>query len=218
MASRDKLEETRRPAPRLYLVAPPHAAGLENMLAGSLGVVDIAAVLLRLPASDERGRTGYAKALAPTIQRNGTALLLDGSVELAARAGADGAHVAGLANLEVALATLKPERIAGCGALVTRDDAMRAAEAGADYVMFGDPDESGQRPPFDAVTERVTWWAELFEVPCVGYAMAPAEIAPLAAAGADFVAMGEWVFADPSRASAALTDAARALAGMETAA
>ena len=58
MASRDKLEETRRPAPRLYLVAPPHAAGLENMLAGSLGVVDIAAVLLRLPASDERGRTG----------------------------------------------------------------------------------------------------------------------------------------------------------------
>ena len=49
---------------------------------------------------------------------------------------------------------------------------MLAGEAGADYVMFGEPDRRGGRPPFDAIVERVEWWAELFELPCVGYAAA----------------------------------------------
>ena len=47
-------------------------------------------------------------------------------------------------------ASLKPERIAGCGGLATRHDAMLAAEAGADYVMFGEPDD--ERTP--AVVRR----------------------------------------------------------------
>ena len=54
---------------------------------------------------------------------------------------------------------------------------MLAAEAGADYVMFGEPDENGHRPSFDAVIERVEWWAEVFEIPCVGFAAHPDEIA-----------------------------------------
>ena len=47
---------------------------------------------------------------------------------------------------------------------------MVAAEAGADYVMFGEPDAAGERPGFAAIEERVAWWAEVFEAPCVGYA------------------------------------------------
>src|SRR5262245_6221936 len=133
MASRDNPTPPRRPAPRLYLVTPPDSAGLRNRLVELLATADVAAVLLRLPAADERGQINHAKALAPTVQDKGAALLLDGHPELAARAGADGAHLAGLSALEAALATLKPARIAGCGALTTRDDAMRAGEAGADY-------------------------------------------------------------------------------------
>ena len=38
---------------------------------------------------------------------------------------------------------LKPERIVGVGGLATRHDAMLAAEQGADYVMFGEPDQVG---------------------------------------------------------------------------
>ena len=47
---------------------------------------------------------------------------------------------------------------------------MLAAEAGADYVMFGEPDAAGHRPSFEAIAERVAWWAEVFEPPCVGFA------------------------------------------------
>ncbi len=128
----------------------------------------------------------------------------------------DGAHVSGPAALEVALAALKPARIVGCGGLDTRHDAMLAAEAGADYVMFGEPDANGDRPSFAAIADRVAWWAELFEVPCVGFAASLDEVEPLAAAGADFVAVGDCVFADGRGSAAAVADAARRLAVVET--
>jgi len=208
--------ETRRPAPRLYLVAPQDAPELANQLADALGAADIAAVLLRLPATDERGQVNHVKALAPTVQDRGAALLLDGHPDLAARAGADGSHLSGIDALGSAIATLKPARIAGCGGLETRHEAMVAAEAGADYVMFGEPDTSGGRPAFEVIAQRVAWWAEVFEIPCVGFAATLDEVEPLAAAGADFIAMGDCVFGAGHGAAAAVADAARRLAIAET--
>jgi thiamine-phosphate pyrophosphorylase len=96
--------------------------------------------------------------------------------------------------------------------MTSRHDAMLAAEAGADYVMFGEPDRNGVRPAFAAVVDRVTWWRPLFESPCVAYAGEVAEIAPLAAAGADFIAVGPFVFDDPRGLRAALAEAKALLA------
>ena len=42
------------------------------------------------------------------------------------------------------------------------------------------------------------------------------EVAALGAAGADFVALGDWVFADPRGAAAAVAEAGETLARMET--
>jgi thiamine-phosphate pyrophosphorylase len=216
MASREKPAEPRRPAARLYLVTPQDPAGLAERLAEALAAADVAAVLLRLPQGDERARIDHAKALAPTVQNKGAALLLDGHADLAARAGADGAHLGGVEALTAALPMLKPACIAGCGRLTTRHDAMLAGEAGADYVMFGEPDATGRRPSLNAVAERVAWWAELFEIPCVGFAASLDELEPLAAAGADFVAVGECIFADQRGDAAAVADAAQRLAVAET--
>jgi len=152
------------------------------------------------------------KTLAPVIQNAGAALLLDGHVELVARAGADGAHLNGLAALEDALPSLKPDRIAGVGGLATRHDSMAAGERGADYVLFGEPDANGQRPSVDAIAERLQWWDELFEPPCIGFAASCEEAAEFAAAGADFVLVGDFVWADPRGAKAALSDAGHAIA------
>ncbi len=55
---------------------------------------------------------------------------------------------------------------------------------GADYVLFGDLDG-----PFEATLDAVEWWAELFEVPCVGIATSLEEAEALAEAGAEFVAL-----------------------------
>ena len=64
-----------------------------------------------------------------------------------------------------------------------------------------------RRPSFEAILERVEWWAEVFEIPCVGYAAHLDEIGPLSAAGADFIAVGAFVFDDPRGPAAALKDA-----------
>jgi thiamine-phosphate pyrophosphorylase len=223
MASRGNPIEPQRPVPRLYLVTPQDLvtpqvsdpAGLMNALAAALEGSDIAAVLLRLADADERTLINRAKALAPVVQDQGAAFLLAGHAELVARTGADGAHLTGVDAFAAALSTLKPERIAGCGGLASRHDAMLAAESGADYVMFGEPDKDGHRPSFEAVIERVAWWAEVFEIPCIGFADGPQEVEPLVTAGADFIAAGDWVFTDPRGPAAAVAEIARQLAPRE---
>jgi thiamine-phosphate pyrophosphorylase len=208
-----------RPAPRLYLVTPriEDATAFFAPLAAALVAGDIAAVLLRLAEADERTQINRAKTLGAIVQDKDVALLLDGHSELVARAGADGAHVAGLAEFTEAIGHLKPERIVGAGGLTTRHDAMAAAEANADYVMFGEPNAAGERPSFAAIEERVAWWAEVFEAPCVAYAASADEVAPLVKAGADFIALGDWIWRDPRAVAATIADAARLLHVPETA-
>ena len=179
---------------------------LEN-LAHLLVQADVAAVLLRLKPSDPRTLISRIKALAPAIQDAGAALLLETHVELVARAGADGAHVSGIEAFKDALPTLKPDRIVGCGGLKTRHDSMTAGELGADYVLFGEPDERGQRPSVEAIAERLQWWDELFEPACVGFAESCEEAGEFARAGADFVLVGEFIWANPRGAEAALKQA-----------
>jgi thiamine-phosphate pyrophosphorylase len=228
-----------RPTPRLYLITPPVAepAAFAPQLEAALGAGDVAAVLLRLAAADERTLINRTKILAETVQRRDVALLVDNRPGFVARAGADGAHVSGIEAFAAALALLKPDRIAGAGGLVSRHDAMLAAETGADYVMFGEPPpypppQAGEgshhfpppragegqgggprrRMPFDDILERLTWWAELFEIPCVGYAASRDEVAPLAQTGADFIALGEWIWTEPQNTAATIAAAAQQLA------
>jgi thiamine-phosphate pyrophosphorylase len=202
-----------RPVPRLYLATPvlddpaPLATGLAEVLAGA----DVAAVLLRLKETDQRTMITRVKTIAPVVQGCGAALLLDGHVELVARGGADGAHLGSLAALEEALPSLKPDRIAGVGGLATRHDSMTAGESGADYVLFGEPDAERQRPSTEAIAERLEWWAELFEPPCIGFAASREEAYEFALAGADFVLVGDFIWADPRGAATALADVEQAI-------
>jgi thiamine-phosphate pyrophosphorylase len=201
--------ESARPAQRLYLLTPSVAdpAAITDQLGAVLAAADVAAVLLRLASADERTLINRIKVLAPAIQNRGAALVIDGRPDLVARAGADGAHLSGTEALASAIPALKPQRIAGVGNLQTRHDAMVAAEAGADYVMFGEPDSDGRRPSFAAIVERVAWWSELFEIPCVAYAERFDEMGELCTAGADFIAVADPALADPRACAAAMAQA-----------
>lgn len=203
--------KTPNSSPRLYLVVPPltDPAAVVAALMPALAAADIAAVLLRLPAADERTLINYIKQIAPIVQERGVALLLEGHADLVARAGADGAHISGGDAVKDAASMLKPDRIVGAGGLAGRHDAMQAAESGADYVMFGEPASAGKRPSFEAIEDRVAWWVEVFEIPCVAYAESLAEVESLAAA--EFVALGPFIFDDPRGAAAAVADAAARL-------
>jgi thiamine-phosphate pyrophosphorylase len=205
--------ETERPAPRLYLVTPPvkDAAAFARLLEPALGAADVAAVLLRLAPGEESELVERIKLLAPIAERAGAALILEGHADLVGRSGADGAHLTGIRAVEDAVARLKPNGIAGAGGMTTRHDAMLAAEADADYVLFGEPDLNGERPSLSAIEERVAWWAEVFQPPCVAYAKQLDEVGALAAAGADFVAIADFVWDDPRGPAAIVAEAAQQL-------
>jgi thiamine-phosphate pyrophosphorylase len=202
-----------RPKPRLYLATPPltSAEAFASKLAEIIKDVDIAAVLLRLAGGDDAALSRVIAALAPPVQKAGAALLVDGHTEIASLSSADGVHVSDPVELKATLGRFKPDRIVGVGGLQSRHDAMVAAEAGTDYVLFGEPDGEGHRPATEAILERVSWWAELFELPCVAYAATLEEAHDLATAGADFILVGDFIWSDPRGSRVALMDAVAAI-------
>jgi thiamine-phosphate pyrophosphorylase len=196
-------------APRLSLATPPlaEAAAFAPALNEALAAGDIASLLIRFAGADERTNETIVRALAPAAQEKDVAVLVAASPNVALRAGADGAHVSGCGDaLAEAIKKLSPRYIVGAGEVETRDDAMRAGEAGADYVMFSDRDTA-------ALIERVAWWAELFNTPCVARAATLADIAPLVQAGADFVLLDDAVWSDARGPAAAVAEAQARLNG-----
>jgi thiamine-phosphate pyrophosphorylase len=194
----------------LYLVTPllsaADAGAFVGIFAETLEAAPIVCALVRFAP----GSVAHAKAIVTPLLRPvrdaDCALLIESDARLAARLGADGVHVAGVGeDLVEAIKSLKPERIVGAGSLRTRDEAMTAGEMETDYVMFGEPHGGAQTTGLASLmslTERVAWWAEIFETPCVAYADTIEAAGTLADAGADFVALGDSIWASSSPAAA----------------
>jgi thiamine-phosphate pyrophosphorylase len=213
------------PLARLYLITPllDDVDAFAPRLAEACAAGQVDAVLARFGGADERGLINRVKALAPSAQEHGAALLIAADsvvgdlATIAARAGADGIHVAGrFEALRDLRERLKGERALGVGGIRTKDDAMTAGEAGVDYLLFGEPRADGSLPALDAVIERAGWWAEIFETPCVVYAPRIEDVPALAATRAEFVALGDAVWSHPEGPAAAVRNALEALRAPET--
>ena len=214
MASPKKIPSQSPPLPHLYLATSILAdvAPVATQLPALVEEFGIAAVLLRLSDADERTLLSRIKTIAPVVQKVDAALLVDEHYGLVARGGADGANVNGIDMMQDAAPSLKPDRILGVGGLNTRHDAMLAGEANADYVLFGEPDQHNERPSPEAIFERLQWWAEVFELPCVGYAATLEEVGLFAESGTDFIMVSDFVWSDPRGPHAALRDAQATIA------
>jgi thiamine-phosphate pyrophosphorylase len=190
---------------QFHLITPriDDPAAFHPQLAAAIAACRPASVHLRA-SGEALAAKRVVQALVAIVQDAGAALLIDPPVDLrdVARSGADGVHIVDPAALKPALRDLKPDRIVGVGSLRSRDAAMEAGEAGADYVMFGEPRADGSLPPLEQVLERCRWWAEVFNVPCIGYAPDAAAVLPLATTGAEFVALGPWAFEGDAAAAA----------------
>jgi thiamine-phosphate pyrophosphorylase len=194
--------------PQIHLITPPieDAAEFRPSLAAVIALARPASVHLRLAIADALAAKRHVQSLAAVVQESGAALLVDPPADLrdVARMGADGVHAPDPSGLDAALRDLKPDRIVGVGGLRTRDGAMSAGEAGADYLLFGEPRPDGSLPPLAQVEERCRWWAEVFNVPCIGYAPDLAAVGVLARTGVEFVALGPWAFAPDADLGAVL--------------
>jgi thiamine-phosphate pyrophosphorylase len=178
---------------RLYAVLEAgEAAG--KRLAAALAAADLAVVLIT-PAAGQPLQAAEAKPLVDRARTAGvTALVLD-DARLARSVGADGVHLGPQSNPQAAYTAAKEAvgrtGVVGADAGISRDAAMRLAEAGADYIGFGAPPHLGDRDKARLRRdELIAWWAPIFEVPCVAFDVeTPEEAQELVAAGADFIAV-----------------------------
>ena len=125
----------------MYLITPPISdAAAYAPLFEAIAASDVACVLLRIAASGDSAKEEILRALAPSCKTMALRASSKDDPQLARRVNADGVHIEGTGPaLQAALRSLQPGHIVGAGGLQTRDEAMIAGEAGADYVMFGGP-------------------------------------------------------------------------------
>ena len=170
------------------------ASVLEDALAGG----DVASVILYKSDAADRDFQTLCEKCVPIIQAAGAAALIADSSQIAGRAKADGMHVTGsAADLKDAVNAFSPRLIVGAGAKPTRDDALDKGEQRPDYVFFGKLDGDTHPDAHPKNVELGEWWASMIELPCIvmgGYLTE--SVKPVAASGAEFVAMSAAVFGE----------------------
>jgi len=197
---------------QLYLISPLDVAGtFPQRLERALDAGPVAAFQFRVKGVDQHQAARLAEPLLEICRTRDVAFIVNDSIALARRLGADGVHLGQQdGSVREARDTLGRDAQIGVTCHASRHLAMEAGEAGADYVAFGAffPSEtkaSEHRPDL----ELLTWWQNLMEIPCVAIGgITPGNCAPLVEAGADFLAVSGAVWggdeAEAVRAFAAL--------------
>ena len=183
---------------QLYLISPLDVSGaFPDRLARALDAAAVAAFQFRVKDIDEHEAARLAEPLQAICAARKVAFIVNDSISLAKRIGADGVHL-GQGDGVVADARERLGREAQIGVTchASRDLAMQAGEAGADYVAFGAffPSTTKQTEHV-AELETLRWWQHIMELPCVAIGgITPENCAPLVAAGADFIAVSHAVW------------------------
>lgn len=186
------------PSCQLYLISPLEVGGtFPDRLARALDAGSVAAFQFRVKGLDDHASARLAEPLLKICAEREVAFIVNDSVTLAKRLGADGVHL-GQEDGSVADARAALGRDAQIGVTchASRHLAMEAGEAGADYVAFGAFFPSTTKETrHHAEPELLNWWSMLFELPVVAIGgITPANCAPLVAAGADFLAVSHAVW------------------------
>jgi thiamine-phosphate pyrophosphorylase len=201
-------EREKRPPCQLYLVSPPMIdATFADALKSALSGGGVAAFQLRLKGLDDDVIARAAEPLQRICADHETAFIINDSMTLAKRLGADGVHL-GQSDGDPREARTLLGRDAQIGVTCHNDRhlAMEAGEAGADYVAFGAfyPTQT-KEVQYVADPAILSWWITLFGTPCVAIGgITPANARPLIDAGADFIAVSAAAWNDPEGAQAAV--------------
>ena len=202
----------RTDAASLYLISPQEVGGAyPDRLKAALEPGLAAAFQLRVKDVDEHELARLAEPLQRICADANVAFIVNDSMKLAKRIGADGVHLGqGDGDIGEARALLGPSAQIGKTCHDSRHLAMEAGEAGADYVAFGAFYPTTTKPSdYRPDPSILSWWSTLFEIPCVAIGgITPDNGRPLVEAGADFLAVCQAVWAkdDPAAAVRAFTD------------
>ena len=201
----------------LYLLTPPALPpGFAGLLTEALDAGTVAALQIRLKNLTDDELRRAVDLIRPIAQSRGVAVILNDRPDLAVETGCDGAHVGSEDTAPgAARKILGPKLQLGVSCYDSRDLALQAGEAGADYVAFGAFFPSGTKTTgFVADLDLLSWWAELMELPVVAIGGIDAvNCAPLVRAGANFLAVTGAVWSHPEGPDAGVRAMNAAIAG-----
>jgi len=191
---------------KLYLISPQEVGGaFPDRLKAALDPGVAAAFQLRVKDVDEHQLARLAEPLQRICADANVAFIVNDSMALAKRLGADGVHLGQSdGDIREARALLGPSAQIGRTCHDSRHLAMEAGEAGADYVAFGAFYPTTTKPSnYRPAPAILSWWASVFEIPCVAIGgITPANAKPLVDAGADFIAVCQAVWGKDDTAAA----------------
>ncbi|USU09478.1 thiamine phosphate synthase [Sphingomonadaceae bacterium OTU29MARTA1] len=183
----------RRPPCQLYLISPLDVTGaFADRLARALDTGPVAAFQFRIKDVDQHAAAALAEPLQRICADREVAFIVNDSIALAKRLGADGVHLGqGDGDPREARDSLGPDVQIGVTCHDSRHLAMEAGEGSADYVAFGaffpTTTKTVKHQPDPSI---LSWWASMFELPSVAIGgITPVNAPPLVAAGADFLAV-----------------------------
>jgi len=191
---------------KLYLISPQDVGGpFPDRLAAALSPGVASAFQLRVKDVDEHELARLAEPLQRICADADVAFIVNDSVSLARRLGADGVHLGQSdGDIREARTVLGPNAQIGRTCHDSRHLAMEAGEAGADYVAFGAFYPTTTKPSnYRPHPSILSWWSAVFEIPCVAIGgITPDNAKPLVEAGADFLAVCQavWGKDDPAAA------------------
>lgn len=194
---------------QLYLITPPvfnlneFAVQLQDALDGG----PVASVQLRLKDATDEDIITAARTLMPICHAREVAFIINDRPDIARKVGADGVHI-GAEDMPYAEAReiVGEECIVGVTCKDSRHLSMSAGEQGADYVAFGAFFPSTTKEDTTPANKEIlSWWVELFEIPCVAIGGITVDNArELVEAGADFIATSGGVWNYPQGPKAAV--------------
>lgn len=202
----------RREPAKLYLISPQEVGGaFPDRLRAACEPGLASAFQLRVKDIGEHELARLAEPLQRICADAEVAFIVNDSISLTKRLGADGVHLGQSdGNVREARAVLGPSAQIGRTCHDSRHLAMEAGEEGADYVAFGAFYPTTTKPSdYRPDPSILSWWATLFEIPCVAIGgITPANAKPLVTAGADFLAVCQavWGRDDPAAAVQAFAE------------
>ena len=196
-ADRFVRDDARTPC-QLYLISPLEVGGaFPERLKRALDAGPVAAFQFRVKDVDQHQAARLAEPLQAICAAHDVAFIVNDSISLAKRLGADGVHLGQQdGDPREARSILGPSVQIGVTCHDSRHLAMEAGEAGADYVAFGSfyptTTKEVRHHPDPSI---LSWWSTMFELPCVAIGgITPVNAAPLVAAGADFLAVSAGIW------------------------
>lgn len=184
---------------RLVLaIGPAHYRDLQiSEFVEALSAGDVASVIFAAGDLEESDFQSHIEPLVGPAQERGIAVVVAHHSRVAGRLRADGLLLgADQQELATAIDKFSPAMMVGTANVKGRHSALMLGELRPDFIMFGKLGGDIRPEPHPKNLDLGQWWSQMVEIPCIVMGGNDLDcVVDVAKCGAEFVALGDAIFA-----------------------